>query len=118
MEQIDQALSINDYSRAAGLCASAMTEFPGDSELLALDRASQQGVQITAESQRLLEQAIESLDAGEETRRFRIASSGSPARPFEYGNFLTRLLDVLIADAREKLESDWSAAAEPVTEAS
>jgi eukaryotic-like serine/threonine-protein kinase len=115
VEQIDQALHVNDYVRAADLSSAALAEFPGDSELLALERAAQQGVQRTIEAQRLVEDAVAKSHDGSGEEALELLRQAVQLEPSN-ASVRSALLDALLTDARNKLDRDWRAAEEPVQE--
>ncbi|HYK87450.1 MAG TPA: protein kinase, partial [Acidobacteriota bacterium] len=57
VDQIDQALEAGEYVRALEIGQSAQAEFPDDEELAQLDKLSRDGIERTAEAQRLLAEA-------------------------------------------------------------
>ncbi len=115
VEQIDDRLNLGDFARAVDLCGTALAEFPNDSELLTLERASQQGLQRMADSQRLLDEARAELAAGDRSKGIELLRQSLAMQPSN-AQVRTALLDTLIADARDKLDHDWRAAEGPVQE--
>src|SRR5262249_22464872 len=105
---IDWQLSSSDYARARQLLAGAAAEFPGDPELAELEKLAAQGLQRSAEAQRLLGAAQElcahgRFDHGIETLRqaHRLDERNSAVR--------TTLTTVLVEQARARLDTDWRA---------
>ena len=62
--QIDHYLEIGDYSRAQEVVTQALEEFPGDSELLELEKLANQGLEREQEAQRLCEQGQRACAVG------------------------------------------------------
>lgn len=116
VEQIDQALNVNDYQRTMSLCRSALAEFPGDQELLSLQQTAIQGVERSLEAQKFLDEGQTLLkgDRKEEAQeKLRQAHTLDPANTA----IRNALLEVILADARQDLEGDWKRAEKNVLQA-
>jgi serine/threonine protein kinase len=115
-EDIWRFLSAGDYDRVAAACSTALTEFPGDPELLALQSDAQDQRSRSAEVKGLLAEGRELLrdnkvEAALETlrRAHALARNNQEARQF---------LGVAILDkAQILLETDWLAADQLLQEA-
>ena len=64
VEQIDRMLEARDYDHALALLAEAQTEHPGDSELAQLEKLAHQGLEKSAEAQRLVSAGQKECAAG------------------------------------------------------
>lgn len=116
VEQIDRALESSDFTRAGQLAASALSEYPRDQELAALERLASQGLGRGAEARKLY---AESQDLSAENRleeareTLRRASQLNPKDPL----VRDALRHALVEHARAILESDWREAEPLVQEA-
>jgi serine/threonine protein kinase/predicted Zn-dependent protease len=64
VEQIDRMLEARDYDHALALLAEAQTEHPGDGELAQLEKLAHQGLEKSAEAQRLVSAGQQECAAG------------------------------------------------------
>ena len=64
VEQIDHYLENGDYSRAQGTVKQALQEYPGDAEMVELERLARQGHEREAEARRLSEEGQRECAAG------------------------------------------------------
>jgi hypothetical protein len=60
-DQIDRSLELHDYARAIELVRYAQNEFPGDVDLARLESSAREGIERSAEAQRLLSRARQEL---------------------------------------------------------
>jgi serine/threonine-protein kinase len=109
VEQIDWQLASGDYARARKLLQSASAEFPRDPELAELENLAMQGLERTADAQRLLAEgqqlcAQQRFGEGVEVLR--------RAQQLDEKNVVIRtaLLGTLLEQARVQLDQDWRAA--------
>jgi serine/threonine-protein kinase len=112
VEQIDRLLEGRDYSRALDSVVRAQEEHPGDPELAQLETLVRQGLEKTAEAQRLLDRGQHESAAGCHQE-----SIGTLKQAYQLDDrnpaIRSALRDILIGRARELLDSD-PAAAEPL----
>jgi serine/threonine-protein kinase len=115
-EQIDAAILAGDPARAIALAESALAEYPGDAELTALEKLARQGVERSAEAQKLVEDAHTHATGGQLAESIQMLRS---ARRVDPANKIARaaLVDGLLKLASRELESDWKRADELVMEA-
>jgi serine/threonine-protein kinase len=108
-EQIDRSLEGQDYDRARELLARAQVEHPGDSELAQLEILVRQGLEKTAEAQRLLDRGQYESAAG---RHQESIDTLKQAYQLDDRNPAIRsaFRDILIGRARKLLHSDPLAA--------
>ncbi len=113
VEQIDRQLELSDFGRAKELAQNALAEFPGDAELLELEKLTAQGMERGAEAKRLLSQGQElcgqdRFDDGIEMLR--------KAHSFDERNPVIRgaLFDTLLERARMVLETEAWESADPL----
>ena len=107
--QIDQALGVQNHEKGLSLIAEALLEYPGDEELLALEKSSKQFLERQQEAQQKLIQG-NALDASGKTEdalallrdAFKIDPHSSAIR--------NALLELLLKQARTLLDSNWKAA--------
>lgn len=105
VNQIDRSLELQDYGRALELLAKAQDEYPGDAELVQLERLARRGVERAAEAQRLLSQGQQELagqryQEGLETLRKAWELDDRDPR------IRSVLLNTLVERARSLLDSD------------
>ncbi len=109
--QIDRELHRNDYRRALDLLKNAQAEFPNDAELAELAKLAGQGIERTAEAQRLFGQgqglcAQRRFQEGVEIlRKAHELDEANPA-------IQAALVDTLVEQARAVVDTDWRAADE------
>ncbi len=104
--QIEGVRSVGDFSRAIELCAAALAEHPGDPELVALESATKQSIQRSAEAQRLLAEAESRISAGDKRGAL---ESLLTAKNLDPNNSAVRgsLVGLLLGEARELIGHDW-----------
>ncbi len=116
VEQIDRQLEGGEHGRAMELVAEALLEFPDDGELTELEKLAKQGLDRAIQAQGLLEEgrqlcAEAKTDQGLETLERALAlDERSPV-------IRGVLLEILLAQARARFETDWQAADQFVTRA-
>lgn len=114
--QVDQAVNIHKYERAASLVKEALAEFPGDPELTALETTVAQLSARQAELDGTIAKA-RSLDAiGETVPAIDLLRPAMQAAPHHQG-IRGALLDLLLKHAGKLLDQDWTAAEPFVAEA-
>ena len=104
--QIDQALGVQNHDKGLSLIAEALLEYPGDEELLALEKSSKQFLERQKEAGRKLVQG-NALDASGHTEEalallreaFKIDPHSSAIR--------NGLLELLLKQVRTLLDSNW-----------
>jgi serine/threonine protein kinase len=109
IDQIDRSLDSGDFARARDQAASALTEYPQDQELVALERLARQGLERSSEAWELYVRA-QALRA----QRQYVESAELLSRAMEIdpknSSIREALVDVLTAQARPLLDVDWRAA--------
>lgn len=114
--QVDQAVNIHNYERAASLVKEALTEFPGDPELTALETTVAQLSARQAEVEATIAKA-RSLDAiGETVPAIELLRPALQAAAHHQG-IRSTLLDLLLKHAGKLLDQDFAAAEPFVAEA-
>lgn len=111
VQQIDQALHVGDFSRALDLCGRALAENAGDAELLTLERAVKQGIERLEQAQGLLSEAEAALSAQDSARGLELLREAN-RMDANSATIRQRLLDVLLAEAKARIDSDWREADE------
>jgi tetratricopeptide (TPR) repeat protein len=116
VQQIDQSLSLFEFSRALELVRTAFAEFPEDGELKALEQLASQGLARASQIQELVERgnglcAQGQLDEGIQSLR--------KAYELDDRNLASRaaLIEAILKKARTLLETDSAAAAELTNQA-
>jgi serine/threonine protein kinase/predicted Zn-dependent protease len=109
VEQSDQYLENGDYKRALQTVEAALTEFPGESELLELEKLVRKSQERGAQALELLARAREASEKGtpdEALAALREASS------LDSRNTVIRtvLVNSLLDQARRLVDSDWDSA--------
>jgi tetratricopeptide (TPR) repeat protein len=114
--QIDRHLHSGNFATALNLLKRAQEEFPNDAELAELEKLATQGMERTAEAQRLLEQAREHRDQRRFTEGVEVLRK---ARELDEANpaILAALVDTLVKHANTLLDKDWRAAEAVVLQA-
>jgi serine/threonine-protein kinase len=109
VDDIDRALAGGDHSRARDLVKSALVEFPGDRELLGLDRVSQQGLERASEAAVWLQRGQQLCFDREYEQGLEALRKAATLDPV---NSVIRaaLLNALVEQARSVLGQDWRAA--------
>jgi serine/threonine-protein kinase len=109
VEQSDQYLENGDYKRALQTVEAALTEFPGESELLELEKLVRKSQERGAQALELLARAREASEKGspeDALAALREASSLDSRNPV----IRTVLMNSLLDQARRLVDSDWSSA--------
>ncbi len=115
-ERIDAALNAGDHPRALELVASALAEFPADSELAALEKLAQKGLDRSREGQDLIARGQELRQSGKLAEAVAVLRQAvalddrSPAAR-------AALVEALVTQAGAKIEQDWGAADEWIDQA-
>ena len=106
IEQVDACLHSSDYGRVFELLRDANTEFPGDEELLELEKHAQQGVERKAEAQRLMAEGQDLCAQQKPAEGIRLLRQ---AYDLDENNPLSRavLANSLVEYAQSLVESDW-----------
>lgn len=114
--QVDQALAVHNYARAAALIGEALAEFPADSELMAL-AAQIEAVEAKAnDAKSKSERGRQLYDAGDTNTALALLREAHQAAP-QNTSIRAALLDVLLREAGSQIDRDWTAAAPLVNEA-
>ncbi|MBV9503862.1 MAG: protein kinase [Acidobacteriia bacterium] len=115
VQQIDQTLGLFEWARALDLVRRALTEFPQDGELQALEQLAAQGQARATQIQTLLERghallAEGQLDEAIQTLReaYALDDRDPAARP--------ALIEALLQKARRLLETDSAAASDLINQ--
>jgi serine/threonine-protein kinase len=109
VEQVDRELDAGNPARAIELLQKALVEFPGDAELIEVQKLAQQSQDRAAQAEQLLAQGQELCQKGnfdealETLRKARQLDDRSPV-------IRAALRDLLVDRARIALETDWHAA--------
>jgi tetratricopeptide (TPR) repeat protein len=114
VESVECNIATGDYSKSNELAQAAMAEFPGDSELSALEQTVRQCLNRKAESAKWLElgrKLCSDRNFADGLEALRKAASLDPRNPVHR----VALLDALIEKARSVVDQDWRAA-EPLVE--
>jgi serine/threonine-protein kinase len=114
--QVDQAVNIHNFVRAAGLIQEALQEFPADVELLALEDTIAQLSNRQSEVQGQLAKAKELDAAGKTTDGIELLRSVFKAEPHQQP-VRSALLDLLLKQAGTLLDTNWAGAEPFVAEA-
>jgi eukaryotic-like serine/threonine-protein kinase len=106
IEQVDSSLHASDYGRVFELLQNASTEFPNDEELQELEKHAKQGVERSAESQRLMAEGQDLCAKQKPAEGIRLLRQ---AYELDENNSLARavLANTLIEQAQAQVESDW-----------
>jgi serine/threonine-protein kinase len=109
VQQVDGHLESGDYSRAASLLESALAEFPGDPELVEVEKVVRQALDVREQAQRLL---AESQELCAQQKFEDGINALRRAHSMDLHNPVVRavLLDTLAERARAVLETDWHSA--------
>ena len=109
VEQTDKHLERGDYDRAQQTVESALAEFPGDSELLELQKLVSKNRDRGQQAMELLEKAHQARERGairESVESLRQANDLDPRSTVIRTVFVNSLLD----QARSVVDNDWAAA--------
>jgi len=109
VRQIDSCLASSDYSHALELLQQVQAEFAGDTELAALEKLAQQGMQRSAEALRVLGEGQDYLAQGHFDEGLECLRR---AHKLDGRNAVVRavLLDSLVERARSVFDQDWRSA--------
>ena len=115
VQMADKYLESGDYDRAMKTVQSALAEFPGEAELLELDKLVSKNQDLAAQARALLDRAREYSEKGE------LEQSLQPLREahdLDPRNTVVRtvLVNSLLEHARRCADSDWEAADAAVRE--
>jgi serine/threonine protein kinase len=115
VQMADKYLESGDYDRAMKTVQSALAEFPGEAELLELDKLVCKNQDLAAQARVLLDRAREYSEKGE------LEQSLQPLREahdLDPRNTVVRtvLVNSLLEHARRSADSDWEAADAAVRE--
>jgi serine/threonine-protein kinase len=114
VEQIDRRIAEGDYARAGDLVRTALSEFPGDSELAGLEQMVDSALKRSGEAEEWLQRGQKlcfDREFGEGLEALRKAVSLDSRNPV----IRASLLNALVEHARSVLGHDWRAA-EPLVE--
>ena len=109
-------LESGDYDRAMKTVQSALAEFPGEADLVELDKQVRKNQELASQAKELLDWARECSDKGareESLQKLRRAHELDPRNTV----IRTVLVNSLLEDARRYADSDWKAADAAVREA-
>ena len=106
VEQINSCLHSGDYARALDLLRGTAADFPNDGELSELEKLAQDGVQRTAEANRLITESQELFAQRKPAEAIRLLRK---AYELDKRNSLARaiLANALVEHAHSILETDW-----------
>jgi serine/threonine protein kinase/cytochrome c-type biogenesis protein CcmH/NrfG len=114
--QIDQALGVQDYQKAALLAGDALAEHPGDLELSALEKQARQFQSRAREAEEKAQLAKELVRSGDVKGGLDLFRE---AYRLDTHNVVVRtgLTEVLLKKAGETIDADWKGASTLVQEA-
>jgi len=114
--QIEQALAVHSYVKAAALTTDALAEFPNDPELLALQQQVQQSQQRTSDAKATAARGKELYEAGSAPEGLALMREAfkSDAHNSAIRN---QLVEFLLKQASTYLDQDWRAAEPLIQEA-
>ncbi len=106
VEQINSCLHSGDYARALDLLRGTAADFPNDAELSELEKLAQDGVQRTAEANRLITESQELFAQRKSAEAIQVLRK---AYELDKRNTLARaiLANALVEHAHSILETDW-----------
>jgi serine/threonine-protein kinase len=109
VEQVDRHLDTGNHARAQESLLKALAEFPGDAELIELQKLAQQSQERAGQAEQLLAQGQQLCRQGNFDQALEIFRK---ARQLDDRNPVIRtvLRDILVDRARAALETDWHAA--------
>ena len=109
VEQIDKYLEAGDYDRAMKSVEGALAEFPGDAELLELDKLARKNQERGKQALELLDRAREAGEKGSFDQSLPLLREAYQLDP---PNMVVRtiLVNSLSEHARRLADSDWEAA--------
>lgn len=109
VEQIERYLGFKDFKAALGVCERALREFPDDGELLALQKQATQGATRKQRADELLTTSRDLLTQGRESEALATLQEGYQLDD-QNVDLRDALVQVLLDQARARLESDWRGA--------
>jgi serine/threonine protein kinase len=115
VQMADKYLESGDYDRAMKTVQSALAEFPGEPELLELDKLVRKNQELAAQARALLDRARECSEKGELEQNLQLLRQ---AHDLDARNTVIRtvLVNSLLEHARRTADSDWEAADAAVRE--
>jgi serine/threonine-protein kinase len=115
VQMADKYLESGDYDRAMKTVQSALGEFPGEAELLELDKLVRKNQDLAAQARVLLDRAREFSEKGELEQSLQTLREAHDLDP---RNTVVRtvLVNSLLEHARRTADSDWEAADAAVRE--
>jgi hypothetical protein len=116
VNQVDQALAVHNYAKAASLASDGLAEFPDDAELLALENQVQQAQQRALEAEEKANRGKQLHESGNSKAALDLLRE---AFQLDARNPMVRsgLIDVLLGEASRFADSDWRTAEPFVQEA-
>ncbi len=115
--QIDQAIGVHNLVKASGLIGEALREFPGDPELLALEKSTKHFLERQSEAEQKVLQSKELDDAGQTEQALQVLREAFKIDPHS-STTRSALLELLLKRARALLDTDWDQAEPYLKEAS
>ena len=116
VSQIDQALIIRNYDKAASLALDALAEFPDDPELSALAKQAQQAQTRASDAAEKINQGKDLCIAGNAKEALDLLREALQLDPHNPA-VRTGLLEILLKAAGPHIDGDWRAAETLVQEA-
>ena len=109
VEEIVNLMETRDFTKALERSRLALVDFPGDTELLGLEKLTKEGLERTQESNRLFELGQQEASAGNWAQA---TESLQEARRLDPRNTAVKdvLINVLTEHARQLLDTNWSEA--------
>ena len=116
VKQVDEQVSLGDYTRALGLLNEAKEEFPDDAELMEMEKLVTQGIERVGEALRLLGEGQGLLTSGKTEEG--LATLREARRRDENNAEINRILTASLAEqAKSILDKDWRKADALIEEA-
>ena len=115
VEQTDKYLEGGDYDRAAKTLQNAMNEFPGEPELLELDKLVRKNQERSKQAQEVLDRAREQSDKGATVEAIELLRQANELDP-RNTVIRTVLVNTLFEQARRSIDSSPEAAGAAVQE--
>lgn len=109
VEQADKHLERGDYERATQTVEHALAEFPGDSELLELEKLVQKNRDRGRQALELLEKAHQATERGAQQESIEALRQANDLDP-RSTVIRTVLVNSLLEQARRVVDNDWEAA--------
>jgi serine/threonine-protein kinase len=116
VEKIDSHFKDSEFDKALEAVKGALQEYPEDSELLALQKLTSQGVERKSEAQRALTEANGLFERGDFEAGMNALKRAQQLDPRESA-IRSALTSKLIERARRLLDSDWRASSDLVGQA-